>query len=81
MKQKHILLINLGSPKSLDIKDVRSYLKEFLSDDLVIDLPKILQQIILRSFILPFRPRKTKEAYQTICKNRSPQIENTRDIA
>ena len=81
MKQKHILLINLGSPKSLDIKDVRSYLKEFLSDDLVIDLPKILQQIILRSFILPFRPRKTKEAYQTIWKNGSPLIENTRDIA
>ena len=61
MKQKHILLINLGSPKSLDIKDVRSYLKEFLSDDLVVDLPKVLQQMILRSFILPFRPQKTKK--------------------
>ena len=41
---KNILLINQGSPKSLDIKDVRSYLREFLSDDLVIDLPKIIDK-------------------------------------
>ena len=81
MQQKHILLINLGSPKSLDVRDVRAYLKEFLSDDLVIDLPKVLQQIILRSFILPFRPRKTKKAYETIWKDGSPLIENTRKIA
>ena len=81
MKQKHILLINLGSPKSLDIKDVRSYLKEFLSDDLVVDLPKVLQQIILRSFILPFRPQKTKKAYEEIWEDESPLIKNTRKIA
>ena len=81
MQQKHILLINLGSPKSLDVSDVRAYLKEFLSDDLVIDLPKVLQQIILRSFILPFRPRKTKKAYETIWKDGSPLIKNTRKIA
>ena len=67
---KHILLINLGSPKSLDIADIKSYLKEFLSDDLVIDLPKPIQQIILNLFILPFRPKKTKEAYE-IYKNYS----------
>ena len=81
MQQKHILLINLGSPKSLDVSDVRAYLKEFLSDDLVVDLPKVLQQIILRSFILPFRPRKTKKAYETIWEDGSPLIENTRKIA
>ena len=61
-----ILLINLGSPKKLTKKSVREYLKVFLSDDYVLDLPKILQQIILRVFILPFRPKKTLEAYELI---------------
>ena len=37
-----------GSPKSLDLKSVRAYLKEFLSDDLVIDLPKIAQQLLVK---------------------------------
>ena len=81
MQQKNILLINLGSPISLDINHVRTFLKEFLSDDLVIDLPKILQQIILRSFILPFRPTKTKKAYEKIWKSGSPLIKNTIEIA
>ena len=79
---KNILLINLGSPKSLDKKDVKDYLREFLSDDLVIDLPKILQQFILRCFILPFRPTQAKEAYELICKEEgSPLIINTQKIA
>tara|TARA_Y100000590_G_scaffold433538_1_gene550723 strand:+ start:2447 stop:3457 length:1011 start_codon:yes stop_codon:yes gene_type:complete len=80
--QKNILLINLGSPKSLDIKDVREYLKEFLSDDLVIDLPKPIQQFILRYFILPFRPLSTKAAYEIIWdKEGSPLISNSKKIA
>ena len=79
---KHILLINLGSPKSLDLLDVKSYIKEFLSDDLVIDLPKPIQQAILKLFILPFRPKKTKAAYELIWeKEGSPLINNTKKIA
>mgnify|MGYP000855841990 FL=1 len=79
---KNILLINLGSPKSLDKKDVKDYLREFLSDDLVIDLPKILQQFILRCFILPFRPAQAKEAYELIWEEEgSPLIINTQKIA
>ena len=42
---KGILLINLGSPKDLELSSIKDYLKEFLSDDLVIDYPKILQQM------------------------------------
>ena len=61
-----ILLINLGSPKELTKKSVRDYLKVFLSDDYVLDIPKILQQLILRVFILPFRPINTLEAYEQI---------------
>ena len=41
---KGILLINLGSPRDLELKSIKDYLKEFLSDDLVIDYPKFLQQ-------------------------------------
>ena len=44
---KGILLINLGSPKDLELDSIKKYLKEFLSDDLVIDYPKLLQQILV----------------------------------
>ena len=77
-----ILLINLGSPKKLTKKSVRKYLKVFLSDDYVLDLPKVLQQIILRVFILPFRPKKTLEAYELIwTPEGSPLIISTESIA
>ena len=77
-----ILLINLGSPKKLTKKSVREYLKLFLSDDYVLDLPKELQQIILRVFILPFRPKKTLEAYELIwTPEGSPLIISTESIA
>ena len=77
-----VLLINLGSPKELTKKSVRKYLKVFLSDDYVLDLPKILQQIILRVFILPFRPKKTLEAYELIwTPEGSPLIISTESIA
>ena len=77
-----VLLINLGSPKELTKKSVKEYLKVFLSDDYVLDLPKLLQQIILRVFILPFRPKKTLEAYELIwTPEGSPLIISTESIA
>ena len=76
---KHILIINLGSPQSLEISDIKSYLNEFLSDPLVIDLPKPIQQIILKFFILPFRTKKTRSAYKSIwTPEGSPLIYNTK---
>ena len=82
MSQKNILLINLGSPKSLDLKNVKEYLLEFLSDDYVIDLPKLIQQLIIRGIILPFRAPKTRKAYKTIWgESGSPLIDNTKKIA
>ena len=79
---KKILLVNLGSPKSLSTEDVREYLREFLSDDKVIDLPKVIQQFILKAFILPFRPAKAKKAYEKIWQDEgSPLIINTQKIA
>ena len=77
-----VLLINLGSPKELTKKSVRDYLKVFLSDDYVLDIPKILQQLILRVFILPFRPKNTLEAYEQIwTPEGSPLIISTESIA
>ena len=64
--KKGLLLINIGSPEAPDISAVRRYLREFLSDKRVIDLPALLRYILLYGFILPFRPKKSAHAYQAI---------------
>jgi len=66
MPDKAVLLVNLGSPDSTSVEDVRRYLKEFLSDDRVIDTPKLIQQFVLNCFILPKRPKQSAEAYASI---------------
>jgi ferrochelatase len=74
MKQG-LLLINLGSPDSPNVTDVRRYLQEFLSDKRVLDLPAPLRFLLLYAFILPFRPKSTAKAYQEIwTKEGSPLI-------
>lgn len=75
MIKKAVLLINLGSPDSTSIPDVRKYLKEFLNDPRVIDSSPLARWILLNCFLLPFRPKKTAEAYQRIwTKDGSPLI-------
>lgn len=77
-----VLLVNLGSPSTLNIRDIRTYLKEFLSDDSVIDLPKPVQQLIVRAFVIPFRPKRTKKAYEQIwTPEGSPLVINSEKIA
>ena len=72
--KKGVLLVNLGSPDSTKTKDVRKYLREFLSDPKVIDVWYV-RNIILHLFILPFRPKKSAEAYRKIWwKEGSPLI-------
>ena len=61
---KGLLIVNLGSPVSPQTKDVRRYLREFLSDQNVITMPKILWQPILRGFVLPFRSWRSATFYQ-----------------
>lgn len=61
-----LLLINLGTPDAANPKALRRYLKEFLSDPRVIELPKLLRWILVNVFILPFRPQKSARAYQKI---------------
>lgn len=61
-----VLLINLGTPDAPTPKAVKRYLKEFLSDQRVVELPKILWQPILRGIILNTRPKKSAKAYAKI---------------
>ena len=61
-----LLLVNLGTPDSTGWWDIRKYLKEFLSDQRVIEVNPLLWQIILNFFILNFRPSKTAKAYKEI---------------
>lgn len=61
-----VLLINLGTPDSPSTKDVRKYLKEFLNDPRVVDLPVWVRRVLVYGAILPFRPKKTAHAYQSV---------------
>ena len=75
---KGVLLINLGTPDNLELSSVKKYLKEFLSDSYVVDIPTIIRKILVNFIIVPFRSRKTQEAYKSIwTKNGSPLIINT----
>ena len=70
-----IILANLGTPDEPTAPAVRRFLKQFLSDQRVIEIPKPLWQIILRLFILPFRPKRVAHAYQSVWRKDSPMRE------
>jgi ferrochelatase len=61
-----VLLLQLGTPDSTDVGDVRRYLREFLSDRRVLDLPAPARALLLNLVILPFRPRRSAHAYEQI---------------
>ena len=78
------LIINLGTPDSTKWLDIRKYLKEFLSDRRVIEVNRIIWQIILNVFILNLRPSKTAKAYKEIWmkeENMSPLLYYTKKQA
>ncbi|TAE27626.1 MAG: ferrochelatase [Candidatus Kapaibacterium sp.] len=64
--ERGMLLVNLGSPDSTSVRDVRRYLRQFLTDKYVIDAPYLVRKIIVECFILPFRPRASAAKYRTI---------------
>jgi ferrochelatase len=66
MCKRAVLLVNLGSPDSPAVDDVRRYLREFLGDERVIDLPAPLRWLLLESVILRTRPKKSAHAYASI---------------
>ena len=61
-----VLITNLGTPDAPNRKELKVYLNQFLSDPRVIELPKILWQILLKLVILQVRPSKSAEAYKQI---------------
>ena len=61
-----VLLVNLGTPRSPSVRDVRRYLNEFLMDPHVLNLPWLARRLIVSGFILPFRPRRSAAAYASI---------------
>jgi ferrochelatase len=61
-----VLIVNLGTPDAADASAVRRYLKQFLSDRRVVEIPPILWQPILRGIILRTRPRKSAHAYAQV---------------
>lgn len=61
-----VLLLQLGTPDSTEVGDVRRYLREFLSDPRVLDMPAPARWLLLNAVILPFRPRRSAEAYEKI---------------
>lgn len=63
---KGVLLVNLGSPDSTEVKDVRKYLDQFLMDKYVIDAPYLLRALLVRGIILNTRPKKSAKAYKKI---------------
>jgi ferrochelatase len=75
------LLVNLGSPESPTPRAVRRYLREFLGDPRVLDIPAPARWLLLNAVILPFRPRRSAHAYAKIwTAEGSPLITNGRAL-
>ena len=69
-----VLLVNLGTPDGPDPASVKRYLKQFLSDKRVIEIPSIIWQPILRGIILNTRPKKSSKAYSKIWTDRGSPL-------
>jgi ferrochelatase len=63
---KGVLLVNLGSPDSPSVPDVRRYLREFLMDPRVLDVNWVVRFCVVNFAILPSRPKQSAEAYEKI---------------
>lgn len=81
-KKVGVLLVNLGSPEAPTTSRVRRFLREFLGDPRVVNLPRALWWVILNFFVLPFRPRKSAHAYRQIWTDKgSPLMFYTRQLS
>jgi len=69
-----VLLINLGTPDGPDPESVKRYLKQFLSDTRVVEIPPIAWQLILRGIILNTRPQKSAKAYAKVWTERGSPL-------
>lgn len=80
--KKGLLLVNLGTPDAPEAGPVRRYLREFLGDPRVLDLPALGRWLLLNLVILPTRPRRSAEAYRKIWTEAgSPLLVHSRALA
>jgi len=76
------LLVNLGTPDSPAVSDVRKYLKEFLLDPRVVDIPALPRNLLVRGIIAPFRAPKSAKTYKAIwTANGSPLMYYSKRMA
>jgi ferrochelatase len=81
MAKRAVLIVNLGSPASPSVADVRRYLREFLGDERVLDLPSAARWLLLEGIILPTRPKKSAHAYAQIwTKEGSPLVVTSQKV-
>jgi ferrochelatase len=81
MTKKGVLLINLGSPDSTAVSDVRKYLREFLMDERVLDVPFLIRWCVVNLAILPTRPKQSAEAYEEVwLPEGSPLVVTSRHV-
>jgi len=81
MNRPGVLLVNLGSPDSPSVPHVRKYLREFLMDGRVLDVPYPVRFGVVHLGILPFRPKHSAEAYEQIWQPAgSPLIVTSRKV-
>ncbi len=81
MAKKGIVLMNLGSPDTTEVKDVKRYLDEFLMDERVIDYPYLFRLLLVKGIITPRRAPESAKAYKTIwTKDGSPLIVLTEQL-
>src|SRR6266478_3166130 len=80
-RTKGVLLVNLGSPDSPSVPDVRRYLREFLMDGRVLDVNWFARFCIVHFAILPSRPKQSAHAYQSVwMAEGSPLIVISRNV-
>src|SRR5438132_7807653 len=78
---KGVLLVNLGSPNSPSVADVRRYLREFLMDGRVLDVNWLVRFCVVHFAILPSRPKQSADAYRKIWTSAgSPLIVISRNV-
>lgn len=78
---KGVLLVNLGSPDSPSVPEVRRYLREFLMDGRVLDMNWLGRFFLVNGAILPFRPKQSAHAYQSVwTPEGSPLIVTSRHV-
>ena len=81
-KKTALLIVNLGTPDNQDKASVRRYLTEFLNDRRVIDIPWLLQKMLVNLIIIPFRVKKSTGLYQKLWTDEgSPLLINLMKLA